>query len=103
VWINFNTGFCKGYARVLPSEEPTGKLQIRFQHNNEKIIVDEDDVEKANPEFLDFCEDISQLKYLNETSVLNSLRQRYEKNAWICFGFFVCENVKNAWILQICQ
>jgi myosin XVIII len=37
-------------------------------------------VEKANPEFLDFCEDISQLKYLNETSVLNSLRQRYANN-----------------------
>jgi hypothetical protein len=78
VWINFNSGFCKGYARKISSDESssTGKLQVRFLHNNEKIIVDEDNVEKSNPESLDFCEDISQLKYLNEISGMNFFKTK---------------------------
>jgi myosin-18 len=39
--------------------------------------VEEDDVEKANPASLDKVEDLAQLRYLNESSVLHTLRQRY--------------------------
>ena len=39
--------------------------------------VDEDDVEKANPPSFDKVEDLAQLRFLNESSVLHTLRQRY--------------------------
>ena len=42
--------------------------------------VDEDDVEKANPPNFDTVEDLAQLRFLNESSVLHTLRQRYGNN-----------------------
>ena len=39
--------------------------------------VDEDDVEKANPPSFDKVEDLAQLRFLNESSVLHTLRQRF--------------------------
>jgi myosin-18 len=39
--------------------------------------VEEEDVEKANPSSFDLVEDLSQLRFLNESSVLHTLRQRY--------------------------
>ena len=39
--------------------------------------MDEDDVEKANPPSFDKVEDLAQLRFLNESSVLHTLRQRY--------------------------
>lgn len=44
------------------------------------MIVEEDDLEQANPSKLDLVEDICQLKHLNEASVLHCLRQRYANN-----------------------
>ena len=41
------------------------------------LQVDEDDVEKANPPSFDKVEDLAQLRFLNESSVLHTLRQRY--------------------------
>ena len=45
-------------------------------HDND-LQVDEDDVEKANPPSFDKVEDLAQLRFLNESSVLHTLRQRY--------------------------
>jgi hypothetical protein len=42
--------------------------------------VEEDDVEKANPSTFDTVEDLAQLRFLNESSVLHTLRQRYGNN-----------------------
>jgi myosin-18 len=42
--------------------------------------VEEDDVELANPPGFDKIEDLAQLRYLNESSVLHVLRQRYGNN-----------------------
>lgn len=39
--------------------------------------MDEDDVEKANAPSCDRLEDLASLVYLNESSVLHTLRQRY--------------------------
>ena len=41
------------------------------------LQVEEDDVELANPPAFDKVEDLAQLRYLNESSVLHVLRQRY--------------------------
>ena len=51
-------------------------MGVKLDCNDEVIEVDEDDVEKANPPSFDRVEDLAQLRYLNESSVLHTLRQR---------------------------
>ncbi|XP_058267205.1 unconventional myosin-XVIIIa isoform X2 [Hemibagrus wyckioides] len=81
VWLVHKDGF--SLATQLKSEEgslPEGKVKIRLEHDGTFLEVDEDDVEKANPPSLDRVEDLSSLLYLNESSVMHTLRQRYGGN-----------------------
>ncbi|MCJ8742242.1 hypothetical protein PDJAM_G00079830 [Pangasius djambal] len=81
VWLVHKDGF--SLATQLKSEEgsvPEGKVKIRLEHDGTILEVDEDDVEKANPPSFDRVEDLSSLLYLNESSVMHSLRQRYGGN-----------------------
>ena len=75
----FRDGFAAG-RQIKESEagEPLteGKVRVKLDCNDEVIEVDEDDVEKANPPSFDRVEDLAQLRYLNESSVLHTLRQR---------------------------
>ena len=78
--MNFlRDGFAAG-RQIKESEagEPLteGKVRVKLDCNDEVIEVDEDDVEKANPPSFDRVEDLAQLRYLNESSVLHTLRQR---------------------------
>uniref|UniRef100_A0A452RH62 Unconventional myosin-XVIIIa n=1 Tax=Ursus americanus TaxID=9643 RepID=A0A452RH62_URSAM len=64
----------------LKSEElsaPEGKVRVKLDHDGAILDVDEDDVEKANAPSCDRLEDLASLVYLNESSVLHTLRQRY--------------------------
>lgn len=94
-------------ATLLKTEAgslPEGKVKIRLESDGSLLDVDEDDVEKvsqssqerraalvtdaatpgftfqANPPTLDRVEDLASLQYLNESSVMHSLRQRYGSN-----------------------
>ncbi|XP_018902234.2 unconventional myosin-XVIIIa isoform X2 [Bemisia tabaci] len=58
----------------------TGKIRVSVLATNEEFSVDEDDLEKANPPQYDRSEDLAQLRFLNESSVLHTLRQRYAAN-----------------------
>uniref|UniRef100_A0A6I8QY66 Unconventional myosin-XVIIIa n=1 Tax=Xenopus tropicalis TaxID=8364 RepID=A0A6I8QY66_XENTR len=81
VWLAHKDGF--SLANKLKSESsnlPEGKLKIRLEHDGTTLDVDEDDVEKANPPSHDRVEDLASLVYLNESSVLHTLRQRYGAN-----------------------
>ncbi|XP_071540833.1 unconventional myosin-XVIIIa-like [Panulirus ornatus] len=83
VWLVHRGGFCA--ARQLRETDagealPEGRVRLKLEHNGDVIEVDEDDVEKANPPLYDRCEDLAQLRYLNESSVLHTLRQRYGSN-----------------------
>ncbi|XP_060764495.1 unconventional myosin-XVIIIa isoform X4 [Neoarius graeffei] len=81
VWLVHKDGF--SLATQLKSEEgsiPEGKVKIRLEHDGTILEVDEDDVEKANPPSSDRVEDLSSLLYLNESSVIHTLRQRYGGN-----------------------
>jgi len=83
VWLVHRDGFAAG-RQIKESEagEPLneGKVRVKLDYNEEVIEVDEDDVEKANPPSFDRVEDLAQLRYLNESSVLHTLRQRYGNN-----------------------
>uniref|UniRef100_A0A8C2D7E2 Myosin XVIIIAa n=1 Tax=Cyprinus carpio TaxID=7962 RepID=A0A8C2D7E2_CYPCA len=81
VWLVHKDGF--SLATQLKTEMgslPEGKVKIRLEHDGTVMEVDEDDVEKANPLSYDRVEDLSSLLYLNESSILHSLRQRYGGN-----------------------
>ncbi|KAM9455859.1 unconventional myosin-XVIIIa isoform 1-T1 [Clarias gariepinus] len=81
VWLVHKDGF--SLATQLKSEEgsvPEGKVKIRLDHDGTVLEVDEDDVEKANPPSSDRVEDLSSLLYLNESSIMHTLRQRYGGN-----------------------
>ncbi|XP_028938018.1 unconventional myosin-XVIIIa isoform X13 [Ornithorhynchus anatinus] len=78
VWLVHRDGFT--LASQLKSEElslPEGKIRVKLDHDGTILDVDEDDVEKANAPSCDRLEDLASLVYLNESSVLHTLRQRY--------------------------
>ncbi|XP_064438984.1 unconventional myosin-XVIIIa isoform X12 [Mirounga angustirostris] len=78
VWLVHKDGFSLGSQ--LKSEElslPEGKVRVKLDHDGAILDVDEDDVEKANAPPCDRLEDLASLVYLNESSVLHTLRQRY--------------------------
>ena len=62
------------------TDESDGKVRVQLDYNGDIIVVEEDDVEKANPPSFDKVEDLAQLRYLNESSVLHTIRQRYGSN-----------------------
>ncbi|XP_051534427.1 unconventional myosin-XVIIIa-like isoform X2 [Myxocyprinus asiaticus] len=81
VWLVHKDGF--SLATLLKTEAgslPEGKVKIKLEHDGTVLDVDEDDIEKANPPSFDRCEDLATLLYLNESSVMHSLRQRYGGN-----------------------
>ncbi|XP_029339946.1 unconventional myosin-XVIIIa isoform X4 [Mus caroli] len=78
VWLVHRDGF--SLASQLKSEElslPEGKARVKLDHDGAILDVDEDDIEKANAPSCDRLEDLTSLVYLNESSVLHTLRQRY--------------------------
>ncbi|KAM9370459.1 unconventional myosin-XVIIIa [Phaethornis superciliosus] len=82
VWLVHRDGFSLGSQLRLQegSPLPEGKVKVKLDHDGAVLEVEEDDVEKANPPSCDRVEDLASLLYLNESSVLHTLRQRYGGN-----------------------
>ncbi|KAJ8368403.1 hypothetical protein SKAU_G00084310 [Synaphobranchus kaupii] len=81
VWLVHKDGFSLAtLVKTDVGDVPEGKLKIKLEHDGTVLEVDEDDVEKANPPSFDRVEDLASLLYLNESSVMHSLRQRYGGN-----------------------
>ncbi|NXU11505.1 MY18A protein, partial [Pardalotus punctatus] len=82
VWLVHRDGFSLG-SQLQPeagSPLPEGKVKVKLDHDGAILEVEEDDVEKANPPSCDRVEDLASLLYLNESSTLHTLRQRYGGN-----------------------
>uniref|UniRef100_A0A8C5IRX3 Unconventional myosin-XVIIIa n=1 Tax=Junco hyemalis TaxID=40217 RepID=A0A8C5IRX3_JUNHY len=82
VWLVHRDGFSLG-SQLRPeagSPLPEGKVKVKLDHDGAVLEVEEDDVEKANPPSCDRVEDLASLLYLNESSTLHTLRQRYGGN-----------------------
>lgn len=76
VWLVHRDGFAAaGLLKDKPNQE--GLVRVQLDYNGDIFDVEEDDVELANPPGFDKVEDLAQLRYLNESSVLHVLRQRY--------------------------
>ncbi|NXH09718.1 MY18A protein, partial [Bucco capensis] len=82
VWLVHRDGFSLGSQLRLEegSPLPEGKVKVKLDHDGAVLEAEEDDVEKANPPSCDRVEDLASLLYLNESSVLHTLRQRYGGN-----------------------
>ncbi|XP_066148731.1 unconventional myosin-XVIIIa isoform X2 [Euwallacea fornicatus] len=79
VWLMHRGGFVAARRETDPNSEP-GKITIKLEQSGEILVVDEDDIEKANPPQFDRAEDLAALRHLNESSVIHTLRQRYATN-----------------------
>ncbi|KAM9734215.1 unconventional myosin-XVIIIa isoform 1-T2 [Menidia menidia] len=78
VWLMHKDGFSIGnVVKTKAGSLPEGKVQIMLEHDRTILDVDEDDIEKANPPSYNRSEDLASLLYLNESSVMHCLRQRY--------------------------
>ncbi|KAJ8280867.1 hypothetical protein GJAV_G00060170 [Gymnothorax javanicus] len=81
VWLIHKDGFSLAtLVKTAEGELPEGKVRIRLEHDGSVLEVDEEDVDKANPPSFERTEDLASLLYLNESSVMHSLRQRYGAN-----------------------
>ncbi|XP_038670228.1 unconventional myosin-XVIIIa isoform X16 [Scyliorhinus canicula] len=83
VWLVHKDGFSLAAYLKTDAEAsnlPEGKVKIILDHDRTILDADEDDVEKANPPTYDRVEDLASVLYLNESSVLHTLRQRYGGN-----------------------
>ncbi|NWI52741.1 MY18A protein, partial [Calyptomena viridis] len=82
VWLVHRDGFSLGdqLRPEVGTPLPEGKVKVKLDHDGAVLEVEEDDVEKANPPSCDRVEDLASLLYLNESSVLHTLRQRYGGN-----------------------
>nr|CAD7196939.1 unnamed protein product [Timema douglasi] len=84
LWLVHRAGFTA--ARKIPGESNTTadpdtvKIHLQLEATGDTLYVDDDDVERANPPQFDHSEDLSQLRYVNESSILHTLRQRYASN-----------------------
>jgi myosin protein heavy chain len=75
VWLKDNQqAFVKGWV----TEENESTLQVRCDNESVDRTVDSQDVDKVNPPKFNLADDMADLTYLNEASVIHNLRQRYE-------------------------
>ncbi|CAG9770131.1 unnamed protein product [Ceutorhynchus assimilis] len=79
MWLMHRGGFAAARKEEGSNSEP-GKIRIRLEQSGDVLVVDEDDIERANPPQFDRAEDLAALRHLNESSVLHTLRQRYATN-----------------------
>ena len=86
VWLVHTNGY--SLVRIVSksnetmSSENTGdsgavKFRVKLENGN-VIEVNEENLEKINPSpQFDFCEDLSRLRFINESSIIHTIRQRY--------------------------
>jgi len=86
VWIpDEETGF--ELAQIM-KELGDGKLEVQLQKNNKKVIVEEH--QKVNPPRFDKEEDMANLTWLNEASVLHNLTERYHAGLIYTYSGLFC-------------
>lgn len=75
VWIKDDQlAFVKGWV----TEDSGSTLQVRCDNESVDRTVDSHDVDRVNPPKFNMAEDMADLTYLNEASIIYNLRQRYE-------------------------
>ncbi|KAK9467953.1 P-loop containing nucleoside triphosphate hydrolase protein [Lipomyces arxii] len=77
VWLTDpKTAFTKGF---VTEEDTDGMLRVRCTDDSDRVMR-KDEVEKVNPPKFDKANDMAELTYLNEPSVIYNLASRYMSN-----------------------
>ncbi|XP_045214005.2 myosin heavy chain, striated muscle-like isoform X1 [Mercenaria mercenaria] len=66
-----------GFTRAEIVSSKGDEITVKVLRNNENRTVKKDDLQQVNPPKFECCDDMANMTYLNEASVLNNLRQRY--------------------------
>lgn len=75
-------GFIAAEIQSTKGEEVTVKTS-----KNETVTLKKDDVHQMNPPKFEKCDDMADLTYLNDASVLHNLRERYK--TWLIYVRFL--------------
>jgi len=77
VWVkDEKLAFVKGWV----TEDNGDTLQVRCDNEPADRTVSSREVDKVNPPKFNMADDMADLTYLNEASVIHNLRQRYEND-----------------------
>ncbi len=86
IWIPHpEQGFVQGSVVSESGEELTVSV------NGQKTKVNKDEAQKMNPPKFDKVEDMAELSFLNEASVLHNLNSRYYSGLIYVSAVYVCE------------
>ena len=80
VWLVHTNGYSSAriISKINDTMNGTNEMKYKIKLDNGNIIeVLEENIEKANPSKFDRIEDLSNLRFINETSIIHTIRQRY--------------------------
>ncbi|XP_050544906.1 unconventional myosin-XVIIIa-like isoform X2 [Daktulosphaira vitifoliae] len=78
-WLVHSDGFSPVQYSKKKSHDENGRVLVKV-FGGKEYTVDEDSLEKMNPMKMQLVDDLAQLNYMNESSVLNVIRSRYASN-----------------------
>ena len=81
------------YTRGMWSETKDGMAQLVRDDNGDTYALKEEDVQEVNPPKYYQCEDMANLTYLNEGSVLDVLKSRYTEFLIYTYSGLFCVTV----------
>jgi len=84
-WVPDGDG---GFVEGMLESENGGKVQVLLGH--EKKVFKKEQIQQVNPRKFEKCEDMSNLTYLNEASVLHNLRSRYQAKLIYTYSGLFC-------------
>ena len=80
VWLVHTNGYSSAriISKINDTVNGTNEMKYKIKLDNGNIVeVLEENIEKANPNKFDRIEDLSNLRFINETSIIHTIRQRY--------------------------
>jgi myosin heavy subunit len=87
VWVpDYQEGFLRGQTR---QEQADGQLVVDLD-NGTRITIYKDDIQRVNPPKFNKVEDMSELTWLNDASVLHNLKDRYYSGLIYTYSGLFC-------------
>ncbi|CAJ0583352.1 unnamed protein product, partial [Mesorhabditis spiculigera] len=80
----------EGFVLGSIKSENGDELTVELTDSGKNLTISRDDVQKANPPKFDRVDDMSDLTYLNEASVLHNLNQRYYSSLIYTYSGLFC-------------
>lgn len=77
-------------AASLRGERDGNMFLLELQLCNKHVLVEKDEIQKMNPPNFDKVDDMSDLTWLNEASVLHNIRERYYANLIYTYSGLFC-------------